>query len=235
MTLPVALLTGGLGTRLGKKTVKKAKALVDVAGQPFISRQFKYLKDQGIKEVIICIAHFGDQIREYIGNGSKYNLKISYSEDGSHLLGTGGSIKKASKILGENFFILYGDSFLPIDFSKVEKSFFEEKKPALMTVLKNANQWDRSNASLKNKSVIYNKKNPTKSMNYIDYGLNVVKSSIFNNYPSNKAFDLADVFEDLSNKSLLAGLEIYDRFYEIGSVNGLNDTINFFKKKESKL
>ena len=116
-------------------------------------------------------AHLGDKIKDYVGDGSQYNLNISYSDDGDQLLGTGGSAKKASQILGENFFILYGDSFLPIDFSLIEKAFFEEKKPALMTVLKNFRQWDKSNAYFKNKCVSYNKKNPKKDMDYIDYGL----------------------------------------------------------------
>ena len=234
MTLPVAILAGGLGTRVGKKTLTKAKALIDVAGEPFISRQFSYLREQGIKDVVLCIAHLGNQIRDYIGNGSRYSLNVSYSDDGDQLLGTGGSVKKACKILGENFFILYGDSFLPIDFSKVEKAFYQEKKPALMTVLKNIGKWDKCNAFFNDKSVRYNKKKPQKGMNYIDYGLNVVKNSIFYDFPSNIAFDLADVFEDLSNKSLLAGFEIYDRFYEIGSMQGLKDTIDFFNKKEKK-
>ena len=204
MTLPVAILAGGLGKRLGQKTINKAKVLIDVAGKPFISRQLNYLRDQGIKDIVICIAYLGEQIKDYIGNGSKYNLKIFYSDDGDQLLGTGGSVKKACRILGENFFILYGDSFLPIDFSLVEKSYFQQKKPALMTVLKNEGHWDKSNAYFKDKCVEYNKKNPQKNMHYIDYGLNVVKNSIFYNFPSNKAFDLADVFEDLSSKNLLA-------------------------------
>ncbi len=235
MTLPVAILAGGLGTRLGQKTLGKAKALIDIAGKPFISRQLNYLREQGIEDIVICTAHLGNQIKDYIGNGSKYNLKVSYSDDGDQLLGTGGSIKKACQILGENFFILYGDSFLPIDFSEIEKAFFQEKKPALMTVLKNFGQWDKSNAYFKDKFIEYNKKKPQKNMNYIDYGLNVVENSIFNDFPSKKTFDLADVFENLSNKGLLAGFEIYDRFYEIGSINGLNDTIEFFKKKEKQL
>ena len=234
MTIPVAILAGGLGKRLKKKTLNKAKALIDVAGKPFISRQLNYLSNQGIKDIVICTAHLGSQIKDYVGDGLRYNLKVSYSDDGDKLLGTGGSIKKASEILGENFFILYGDSFLPIDFSLVEKAYFQQKKPALMTVLKNEGYWDESNAYFKNRCVEYNKKNPQKKMNYIDYGLNVVKNSIFYNFPSNKPFDLADVFEDLSDKSLLAGLEIYERFYEIGSINGLNDTIEFFKKNGKK-
>ena len=146
------------------------------------------------------------------------------------MIGTGGSAKKASKILGENFFILYGDSFLPIDFSLIEKAFFEEKKPALMTVLKNFGQWDKSNAYFKNKCVSYNKQNPKKDMDYIDYGLSVVNSSIFDNFKENQNFDLAEAFENLSQNNLLAGFEVKERFYEIGSISGLNDTIKFFKK-----
>ena len=234
MTLPVAILAGGLGTRLGKKALNKAKVLIDVAGKPFISRQLNYLSDQGIKDIVICIGHLGNQIKNYIGNGSKYNLNVSYSDDSDQLLGTGGSIKKACQILGEHFFILYGDSFLPVNFSLVEKAYFQEKKPALMTVLKNKGRWDKSNAYFKDKCVKYNKKKPQKNMDYIDYGLNIVRNSIFSDFPSNEVFDLADVFENLSNKSLLAGFEIYDRFYEIGSINGLNDTIEFFKKNGKK-
>ena len=234
MTLPIAILAGGLGTRLGKKILNKAKVLIDVAGKPFISRQLNYLSDQGIKDIVICIGHLGNQIKNYIGNGLKYNLNVSYSDDSDRLLGTGGSIKKACQILGEHFFILYGDSFLPVNFSLIEKAYFQEKKPALMTVLKNKGRWDKSNAYFKDKCVKYNKKKPQKNMDYIDYGLTIVRNSIFSDFPSNEVFDLADVFENLSNKSLLAGFEIYDRFYEIGSINGLNDTIEFFKKNGKK-
>ena len=162
MTLPVAILAGGLGTRLGEKTLNKAKVLIDVAGKPFISRQLNYLSDQGIKDIVICVGHLGNQIKNYIGNGSKYNLNVSYSDDSDQLLGTGGSIKKACQILGEHFFILYGDSFLPVNFSLIEKAYFQEKKPALMTVLKNKGRWDKSNAYFKDKCVRYNKKKTSK-------------------------------------------------------------------------
>ena len=121
MKLSLAILAGGLSKRLGQKTANNPKALTDVAGKPFISRQLSYLKDQGFQNIVICTAYLGDKIKDYVGDGSQYNLNISYSDDGDQLLGTGGSAKKASKILGENFFILYGDSFLPIDFSQVEK------------------------------------------------------------------------------------------------------------------
>ena len=129
MKLPLAILAGGLGKRLGRKTIHNPKALMDVAGKPFISRQLTYLSNQGFKNIVICTAHLGKKIKDYVGNGSKYNLNVLYSDDGNMPLGTGGSIKKASKILDKDFFVLYGDSFLPINFSLVEKAFFDEKKP----------------------------------------------------------------------------------------------------------
>lgn len=234
MKLPLVILAGGLGSRLGEKTKDIPKALIDVAGQPFIFRQLNYLKDQGFKKIVICTAYRGNQIKEYVGNGSKFSLNISYSDDGEEMLGTGGSVKKASNMFDKNFFILYGDSFLPIDFSLVESAFNKENKPALMTVLKNTKKLDKSNAYFNNKIVHYNKRNPDKMMDYIDYGLTVVDKSIFTKFPTKKNFDLADVFEDLSKRNQLAGIEISVRFYEIGSINGLRDTIEFFKKEENR-
>ncbi len=128
----------------------------------------------------------GGKIRNYVGNGKDYGMDIEYSDDGDQLLGTGGAIKKALKFINKDFFILYGDSFLPINFSLVEKAFLEEGKPALMTVLKNVGQWDKSNAYFKNKLVYYNKKERKDDMSYIDYGLSVVNDSIFKNFPDGK-------------------------------------------------
>jgi NDP-sugar pyrophosphorylase family protein len=232
MKLPLVILAGGLGKRLKDKTSNSPKALIDIFGKPFISRQLIYLQKQGFNKIIICTAYLGKKIKNYVGNGKDYGMDIKYSDDGDQFLGTGGAIKKALKFINKDFFILYGDSYLPIDFSSVEKVFFNEGKPALMTVLKNSGQWDKSNAYFKNKLVYYNKKKPKVDMNYIDYGLSVVNNSIFNDFPDGKKFDLAEVFENLSQNKLLAGLEVNKRFYEIGSINGLNETINFFKNEK---
>ena len=234
MQLPLVILAGGLGKRLELKTQNIPKAMIDIFGTPFISRQLNYLKKQGFKKIIICTAYLGNKIKDYIGDGANFDLNIVYSDDGDQLLGTGGAIKKALNLIGTDFFILYGDSFLPINFSLVEKVFISGDKPALMTVLKNNGQWDTSNAYLKNQLIYYNKKNPKKDMNYIDYGLSVVNNSIFDDFPNTKSFDLADVFEKLSKNEQLAGYEVNERFYEIGSKKGLDETINFFKKQDKK-
>jgi NDP-sugar pyrophosphorylase family protein len=161
-----------------------------------------------------------------VGDGSEFDLDISYSYDGDFLLGTGGSIKKALPLLEENFYVLYGDSFLPIHFSLVEESFIKRKKPALMTVILNENKWDKSNVIFKDGMVLeYNKKEPKSAMKFIDYGLGVLSQSLFDKYFEEKAaFDLADLYQLLSIENQLAGFEVNKRFYEIGSHQGIKET-----------
>jgi len=230
MKLQVVILAGGLGKRLGNLTKDTPKALINISGKPFIAHQLDYLKKEGFKNITICSSYLSSKIKEYVGDGSKFNLNVSYSEDGPKLLGTGGSIKKAIKILDNSFFVLFGDTFLPINYSTVEKAFFNQKNPALMTILKNNNEWDKSNAHFENNLVNYNKKEPKNYMKYIDYGLSVVNNSIFNEFPDNKYFDISDVFQELSTQKLLSGYEVKERFYEIGSVKGLKETTEFLKR-----
>tara|TARA_B100000886_G_scaffold27430_1_gene17408 strand:- start:374 stop:1075 length:702 start_codon:yes stop_codon:yes gene_type:complete len=224
---PVVILSGGLATRLGRKAKYIPKSLIQIAGKPFIFHQLNYLVEQGIKDVHICIGHLGEMIKDKVGTGKQFNLNITYSDDGPKLLGTGGAIKNSLSYLPQDFFILYGDSYLPINFSDVLNGYLRSKKSGLITVLKNNDKWDKSNVIYNNNKVImYNKDLFLKDMNYIDYGLSVMSSSLFSEYRQEN-FDLGDVFYDLSIKDELAGFEVSQRFYEIGSQDGINDTENF--------
>jgi NDP-sugar pyrophosphorylase family protein len=229
----VAILAGGLATRLRPITETVPKALVEVAGKPFIVRQLSYLHDQGISQVVLCIGYLGDMVREVVGSGESFGLEVSYSDDGPNLLGTGGALTKAIPLLGDDFFVLYGDSFLPVNFSAVQDAYEKSKQPALMTVLKNQNQWDNSNVLFEGGRLLeYNKRTPRADMTYIDYGLGVVSASVLKQRPVGQSFDLADVYQALSLKGQLAGLEVYKRFYEIGSYTGLKEAEEFFLTKE---
>lgn len=232
---PVAILAGGLATRLRPITETIPKALVDVAGQPFIVRQLNYLRVQGVRHVILCVGHLGTMVRKLVGNGEDFGMKVNYSEDGPYLLGTGGAVRKAASLLGDEFFVLYGDTFLPVNFSAVQQAYKLSNQPALMTILKNKNQWDKSNVVFTDGKISeYNKWEPRKEMNYIDYGLGVVRAAVLQKYPDDQAFDLADVYHELSLRGQLAGLEVNERFYEIGSPTGLTETQRYFKMRESK-
>jgi NDP-sugar pyrophosphorylase family protein len=229
--LPVAILAGGLATRLRPLTDTIPKALVEVAGEPFVLRQIKYLRAQGVSKVVLCVSYRGEQIEAVVGNGRDFGLDVRYSFDGRKLLGTGGALKRALPLLGERFFILYGDSFLPVDFGAVQAAFTASGKPALMTVLRNADHWDRSNVRCEGGEILeYNKRAPRPDMAYIDYGLSVLSAAVLGDYPDGEAFDLADVMHRLSLAGQLAGLEVFERFYEIGSHQGLAETEAYFRE-----
>jgi len=230
--LPVAILSGGLATRLRPITETIPKALVDVGGTPFVVRQLNYLRRQSVTRVVLCIGYLGEQVEAVIGDGSAYGLEVRYSQDGAKLLGTAGAINQALPMLGKQFFVLYGDSYLPIDFQAVERHFQSSGKSALITVLCNADRWDKSNVEFNDGDIIeYNKHAPRPEMTHIDYGLGLLSAPVFKNMPSDEPFDLADVYHELSLRGELAGHEVFERFYEIGSHKGLEETIRFFKEE----
>src|SRR5580693_6820908 len=221
-SIPVVILAGGLATRLRPLTEKIPKALVEVAGRPFLEHQIGLLKRNLIEEVILCVGYLGEMIEQRYGDGEALGVRIRYSFDGSILLGTGGAIKKASTLLPGAFFVLYGDSYLPIDFQAVAAAFIESGQPALMTVYANADAWDTSNVWFEQDRIrLYSKREKLPEMRFIDYGLMVCTRQIFDHSPSDVPFNLADTLEALSRNGQLAGYEVYQRFYEIGSPSGL--------------
>lgn len=231
---PVAILAGGLATRLRPITEKVPKALIEVAGRPFISRQLDYLRGQGVMRVVLCTGYLGEQVEAAVGDGSRYGLDVRYSPDGPTLLGTGGALKQALPLLGEQFFVLYGDSFLPCDFRQVQQSFVRSGQPALMTVLRNGDRWDKSNVLFRAGRIVeYNKRAPRPDMEYIDYGLGILTAAILDNHPAGVPFDLAEIYHQLSLAGDLAGHEVLERFYEIGSHEGLKETETYFLNRES--
>ena len=235
MILPVAILSGGLATRLHPITQTIPKALVEVAGKPFIEHQLEYLRKQGVTSVVLCIGHLGEIIQELVGDGARWNIQVRYSPDGSVLLGTGGALKQALPMLGEQFFVLYGDSYLPIDFAEVQTAFINSDRLGLMTVLRNQNLWDRSNVQFEDGQLIeYNKEVITPRMHYIDYGLGVLEASALSSYPSGIHLDLSRVYNELSLNKQLTGHEVFERFYEIGSHQGIADTQTYLLQKIKK-
>jgi N-acetyl-alpha-D-muramate 1-phosphate uridylyltransferase len=223
--LPVAILCGGLGTRLKPITEKIPKALVEVAGKPFIFHQLEYLGQQNIEKVVLCLGHMGEKIEKEVAQNNFNGLQIQYSYDGMPLKGTGGAIKKAIPLLGDNFYVQYGDSFLPIKYKPIEHFYFESNKPALMTVFRNNNKWDKSNVIFDNYSISeYNKKEFKANMHFIDYGLSILSKSLFDSYSDSESFDLSDLYHQLSILGNLAGFEVVERFYEIGSHEGLEES-----------
>jgi N-acetyl-alpha-D-muramate 1-phosphate uridylyltransferase len=228
--LPVVILAGGLATRLYPVTRKIPKSLIEIAGRPFIDHQLELLKEKGVSQVVLCVGTFGEMIEAHVGDGSRFGMDIRYSRDGDVLLGTGGAVKKAAGILPDAFMILYGDSYLDIDFVPVMQYFNEGILPALMTVYRNRNTFDKSNIFIKAGKIIrYDKKSQDPAMEYIDYGLIVIRKTVFKEYPANEHFDLSLVLSRLVDAGQVRGYEVTKRFYEIGSTSGIKETEEYIR------
>lgn len=218
-------MAGGLATRLRPITTTIPKSMVPVADKPFIAHQVENLVGQGITEIVVCSGYLGEQIAAFLGDGSQFGCHVEYSFDGEKLLGTGGALQKALPLLGKEFLVMYGDSYLAAPIVPVWNEFLRSGKPALMTVFWNGNQWDKSNIEFRDGSIVnYDKVAPTAAMEYIDYGLGCIRAGVFESWPKDTAFDLAAVYQDLVKKQQLAGYEVKERFYEIGSPAGLTET-----------
>jgi NDP-sugar pyrophosphorylase family protein len=229
---PVAILAGGLATRLRPLTEKIPKLLVEVAGEPFFSHQIRLLKKAGLTRLVLCVGYLGEKVVETYGDGAKFGLRIEYSFDGEKLLGTGGALIRARPKLGDAFYVLYGDSYLPIDYRAVGDFFLKSNRLGLMTVYKNDGHYDTSNVWFESGEIkVYDKKHKVPQMDHIDYGLGVFHAAAFDGFPRDAVVDLADVQTSLVQKKQLAGYEIKDRFYEIGSPAGLNELDALLKKK----
>lgn len=234
--LPVVILSGGLATRLYPVTLAIPKALIEVAGRPFIDHQLALLHEKGITQVVLCVGHFGEMIEAHVGNGSNFGIDIQYSYDGTVLSGTGGAIKKASRILPDAFLIIYGDSYLDIDIKPVLERFSTENLPVLMTVYRNENLINISNIVVKDKKVIrYDKKEKSTTMEYIDYGLIAIQKKVFDAYPADTPFDLSLVLSQMAASGKVAAFEVKKRFYEIGSVQGIKETEDYIRHRTFNL
>jgi MurNAc alpha-1-phosphate uridylyltransferase len=230
--LPVAILAGGLATRLRPLTETIPKSLVDIDGKPFLWHQLRLLGENGIDRVVLCVSHLGERVRDSAGDGRAFGLRIDYSFDGSTLLGTAGALKRAQPLLGESFFVLYGDSYLPIDFAAVESAFRESGKAGLMTVYRNEGQWDTSNVEFVDGRILaYNKKLRTLRMRHIDYGLGVLHAAALARVPDQQAWDLATLYGELLDAGELAGFEAPHRFYEIGSFDGIERLRSYLSRE----
>lgn len=222
---PVAILAGGLATRLRPITEKIPKALVEVAGEPFVLHQLRLLARSGVDRVVLCVGHLGELVRDALGETPVAGQRVAYAFDGPKLLGTAGALRRALPMLGSQFGVLYGDSYLEIDYAGVFRAFEAARAPALMTVFRNEGRWDTSNTEFSDARVIkYDKRDRTPAMRHIDYGFGVLAAAALEALPADAPADLADVYRDLAARGALAGYEVTTRFYEVGSPAGLEET-----------
>ncbi len=222
---PIAVLAGGLAMRMRPLTTQLPKALLEVAGEPFIAHQLRLFAREGIGDVKLLVGYCWEQIEFFVGNGSRFGVKVDYIVDGPTLLGTGGAVRRAIDRLGPEFLVTYCDSWLDAPYAPVVEAFHASGRPALMCVFRNENRWDASNVQFENDVIrCYSKKLRLSEMHHIDWGLGMLKASAVATRPLDEPWDLAELYEELSTSGRLAGYEMTRRFYEIGSFEGLAET-----------
>jgi len=230
--MQIVILCGGLATRLRSLTEKIPKSMIDINGKPFLEYQLELLKKNGIFDMIFCIGHKGEQIENYFRDGSRFGVKIRYSREKDKLLGTGGALKKAENLLDKVFLVIYGDSYLPFNFKAAIDYFNEFEKLGLMVVYKNQSQYEKSNVLIKDNLVKqYNKENPIKEMEYIDYGVSIFRKKVLELLPENTRCDLSQTYLSLIKKNQLLAFESKIRFYEVGSFEGIEEFKRYIKDK----
>jgi NDP-sugar pyrophosphorylase family protein len=232
--LPVCILAGGLGTRLGEITRTVPKPLVEVAGAPFLDHQLRLLAHHGAREVVLCVGYLGEMIEEKIG-AERFGISIRYSYDEPGLNGTLGAIRRAQPMLNERFLVLYGDTYLRIDYCAAQARWLESGLPAMMTVLRNEDRWDTSNVVFRDDRVVtYDKFERSAEMEWIDYGLGGLSTAALDRAPVEEP-DLSSLQNRLAANGELFGYEATERFHEIGSPSALAEAEGFLRKEQERL
>lgn len=220
--MQAVVLAGGLGTRLRPLTHQIPKSLVPVCGRPFIEYQLEYMRNHGVDDVVICVGHLGHLIEQHFGDGRAFGLRMRYGYERDRLLGTAGAVKNVEAMLSDAFFVVYGDSYAVVDFPRVMEHFVKHDRLGLMVVFKNANRWDRSNVIINGTHVrVYSKDQAVSGMVYIDFGVSLFRRAAFAAVPAGEPADLSAVYHTLIEREQLLAYETFQRFYEIGSPEGL--------------
>lgn len=227
---PICILAGGLGTRLGSKVRETPKPLLEVAGEPFLLHQLRLLAANGARSVVLCVGYLGEQIEQRIG-AERFGVKISYQYDGPAPIGTLTAVRQAAPVLGERFLVLYGDTYLRLDYRRAADAFAQSGLPAMMTVLRNAGRWDTSNVEFDGDRIVeYDKRAPHAGMDWIDYGLGGLTPPALNVVDRDTP-DLADLYRELALRGQLFGFAAVQRFYEIGTPEALRETSEFLARR----
>ena len=230
--MQIVILCGGLATRLSHLTKYTPKSMIEIEGKTFLEYQIENLKKQSIKDIVLCVGHLSEKIEEYFGNGEKLDVNIKYSYDKEKLLGAIGALKNTEPLLKDTFFIMYGDSYISVDFHKVRDYFMQHDKPALMVVYKNQDKYDRSNLIVQDNMVVgYGEKERTRDMIHIDYGTSILRKKILENVPVDTPYSTEQFFFELVKKRELMAFEVQERFYHIGDLEALEEFRSHIRTK----
>ena len=224
MSIPAIVIAGGLGTRIAPFSNGRPKSLIEIHGKPFLKWQLELLSKNGITDVVLCLSHKSEQILKYLSHQENLGMNIRYSFDGENQLGTGGAVQKALTLVDGPFYVLYGDSYLLTKFKQVSQFYLSQRKEALMTVLHRSRTYEKPNVGMSRERIlIYSKSSTERNLEFIDYGLTILNHSCFEFSKNRDRFDLTDIFADLIRRDEIVGYEVFERYFEVGSLRGYTE------------
>jgi N-acetyl-alpha-D-muramate 1-phosphate uridylyltransferase len=226
--MQAAIIAGGTATRLGALTRNLPKSLVSINGRPFIEYQLEFLKAGGVTDIVLCLGYLGKQIEAFCGDGRRFGVRLKYSFENERR-DTAGALRLAEPFLHDTFFTLYGDSYVLLNFRDMSAFAKTQGKLAVMSVFKNINRYDKSNTAIANRKVTRYSKEDNNGLLYIDYGVNYFRKDIMNLIPESQPYSLGALFHDLITRGELSAYEVKERFYEIGSLNGINECTEYLR------
>ncbi len=233
--MQAVVLAGGLATRMRPRTLTIPKSMLEVAGRPFVDWQLERLAASGFREVVMCVAHLGEQIRAHVGDGARLGLRVAWSEDGGKLLGTAGAIRSALHLLAETFLVTYGDSYLPFDYSEPLRMLEARQDcDGVMSVYKNDGKWDASNVVTDGAWVTrYEKGSPDPAFDHIDYGATALRRHLVEKLPIGEPRGLEALQHELAGRKRLRACLAHERFFEVGSPEGLAELDRYLRTRAS--
>jgi NDP-sugar pyrophosphorylase family protein len=233
--LPAAVLAGGLGSRVRHRTgATVPKALLPIAGVPFIDRKLTELRDCGVRRVVLLVGHGGDAIEQHVGDGSELDISVVHVHDPPGLLGTGGAIRHALGHLGDAFFVTYGDTLLEVPMAELQERLLADDADAVMTVFENVDRWETSNVDVDGGLVSGYEKPATPGRHrFLDYGMLAMRARAFDRTEDAIAFDLSSVIRDLVDRRALLAFPVRRRFYDIGNEQSILETEAFLDRSPS--
>lgn len=228
--MQAAILAGGFGTRLRPLTRKIPKAMAPVNGRPFLEYQIELLRDSGVDDFVLCVGYRGEDIREHFKDGSDFGVAIRYSSEGDRLLGPIGALKLAEGLLGERFFVTYGDAYLRLDYGRMMDAFREQEELALMAVYKNDGTLGRRDVVVEDGLVtVYDKERSAPGMEWTNFGVSAMKKGVLASVERGRVCDEVSFYGSLVERKQLRAFEVRERFYEIGSEKSLNEFAKFIR------
>ncbi len=213
MVRQAVILCGGLGRRLLPTTKTIQKCMIDINGKPFIEHLIENITEQGVNDIVMCVGHLNDQIRDYF---SGYPNTIRYSIE-TKPLGTAGAIRNASSLLDKEFFLINGDTFIDFPLKELSDNFEFCNKVGIMLVYDNhCHKIAPNNILLDDTIILSYMTHEASYLNGVDAGVGIYSKKLLDYIPKGNS-SLIDIYYKLVRERQLCGIMTSKRFYDIGT------------------